>query len=212
MIYTLKCKVKCCCSNLFIFCLFLVMLSKMSPSLIKIKWKSCTSHQKCRYSLIACLICSYVFYTLFYPSAIIISACGGNFSNAQSQIFSSEDIRGFYNNILQERTTRYRIQSCSDHWGKNTQLYCSLVTSSLFGYNWLFFYLSSPTISWGYPDTVVNISLIPVPLKVQLSHYNKPTIVKRNLEKQGRVVPCSEVICRLYAVTLNTMHIRINFP
>jgi len=41
--------------------------------------------------------------------------CGGNFSNAQSQLFSSEEIRGFYNNILQERTTQYKIKSCSDH-------------------------------------------------------------------------------------------------
>ena len=44
----------------------------------------------------------------------VAGTCGGNFSNAQSQFFSSEEIRGFYNNILQERTTQYRIQSCSD--------------------------------------------------------------------------------------------------
>ena len=37
-------------------------------------------------------------------------------------------------------------------------------------------------------------------------------MVKRNLRKQDRVVPCSEVICRLYTETLNTMHIRIHFP
>ena len=49
-----------------------------------------------------------VLISLYWP-------CGGNFSNVQSQLFSSEEIRGFYNNILQERTTQYRIQSCSDH-------------------------------------------------------------------------------------------------
>ena len=51
----------------------------------------------------------------------------------------------------------------------------------------------------------------PHPCPLCSSHYNKPTIVKRNLGKQDRV-PCSSVIFRLYTVTLNTMHIRINFP
>ena len=38
-------------------------------------------------------------------------------------------------------------------------------------------------LSFSYPDTVVNISLIP--LRVQLSHYNKPTILKRNLKENS---------------------------
>ena len=107
-----------------------------------------------------------------------------------------------------------KVQSCSDHWGKDDSVILLIVASSLLGYSWLF--LSSlPFLSnhsWGYPDAVVNTSFIPVPPKVQLYHYNEHTMGKRDLRKQDMVVSGSEVICRLYTVTLRTIHMRIHFP
>ena len=98
--------------------------------------------------------------------------CCGNCIKAQSQLFSSEEIRGFYNDILQERTTQYKVQNCTDNWGKDTSVILPIVTSSLLGYSWL--YLSGlpflPNHSWGYPDTIVNTSFIPSQPKVLRYH------------------------------------------
>ena len=78
--------------------------------------------------------------------------CGGNFSNAQSQFFSSEKIRCSNNNILQERTTQYKRQSCSDRWGKNTVMLppCPVISPWVLGIVDCFYlvYLPSPNHSW----------------------------------------------------------------